>query len=505
MRTRGALFIAGVCCLPIFAAAQVDTVITIATTLGDTTETFWLQIPESYQPSVPAPLLIGWHQWGGDYLEFKNQTDFDSLADARGWIAASHYGVSSTHWNNHPTQSHVVDVINWIAAHYAVDQDRIYMVGSSMGGAAAMVFSNNHLDPDGPMVAAAASVSGIQDCERRFYEQGINYSMISAFGGTPEEVPYEYHRNSAIYFDDYSESMHFNAQHLPLYLTFGRAWTDSVWRCHAEDLYAVMAPFADTVVIHESSLPGHGWSNCEADLICDFLENFTVNRYPSEIDVNADEPGQWYWANITMRDSVDSFARFQGSLDTTGTPRVYFDMIHNLASALLDLPAVGFHYDRDFFCQWNISEGLFCELSFASVPIEPLEVFRDGAVYDAWTYDPEGGILTLEAADSGSYTVILWGSGGTSPYPSKRKSPPFTLTPNASGTLIYRTDIPATISWELYNILGRKASSRSCFTTMPGEGLIRLPAQLPGGVYFLRLTIHGDPSAYLTRKVVILR
>ncbi|MDM7914167.1 MAG: prolyl oligopeptidase family serine peptidase, partial [Candidatus Eisenbacteria bacterium] len=337
---------------PLPARAQERFVVTIPTTLGDTTETFWLQIPSGYDPATPRPLLLGWHQLGGDHEEMALATVFDSIADARGWIAASHQGPTPTHWNNQAAQSHVVDVLRWIAERYAVDGDRIYMVGASMGGAAGMVFSNNHLDPQGPMVAAAASISGIQDCERRFHEQGINYSMTEAFGGSPEEVPFTYHRNSAIVFADSTESMHWNARHLPLLLTFGRGTSDQVWREHAEDLYAALAGYADSVALRESSLEGHGWGCAEAGLICDFLEGFTLQRHPRRVSVQADEAGRWYWADIEPREK-EAFARFEGEARPEQR-HVEFAMIRNVAAATLELAPLGFPLDGTFSCRWSV-------------------------------------------------------------------------------------------------------------------------------------------------------
>ena len=86
---------------------------------------------------------------------------------------------------------------------FPIDQRRIYMVGGSMGGGAGAIYANNHLNPNKPMVAATASGSGILDCERRFYEMDGNNSMIQWFGGSPIEVPFEYHRNSAVFFNDF--------------------------------------------------------------------------------------------------------------------------------------------------------------------------------------------------------------------------------------------------------------------------------------------------------------
>lgn len=486
------------------AGAQYEFEQTIETTLADTTETFWAQIPAGYDPAVPCPLLIGWHQLGGSHLEMKLSTQYDEIANERGWIVACHSGVGSTHWNNHPTQSHVVDVIRWISDHYSVDPDRIYMVGGSMGGAAGMIFSNNHLDPDGPLVAAAASLSGIQDCERRFHEQGINHSMTEAFGGSPEEVPYEYHRNSAIYFADSTESMHFNARHLPLWLTFGYGDSDQIWREHAEDLFAVMNGFADTVVLRESENEGHGWGVHEEDLICDFLSGFSLQRRPVAISVNADEEGVWYWTEIRMREPVESFARLEARADVA-TQHVQVFMIRNIAAATLDLPSLGFAYGGEFTCRWAIEDDAAADLAFRGVPEPPVLVMRNGIPYADWTYDAFDGLLTLSGSGDATYRIIFNPAGSSdAQYPiAQRALPGILLASEAERAL---SEIAT--GWTLFDAQGRAAAGRARGRAAGisderlgwayGTGAVELN-QLPSGTYLLRLdsSVKGDkPRVY---------
>ncbi|MBU0518277.1 hypothetical protein KJ564_04990 [bacterium] len=487
--------------LPSLASAQEEFVITIETTLGDTTETFWLQIPADYNPASPCPLLVGWHQWGGDHLEFRDATNFDAIADQAGWIAASHFGAGYFHWNNHATQSHVVDMIAWIAENYSIDADRIYMVGASMGGAAAMIFSNNHLDPDGPMVAAAASVSGIQDCERRFYEQGVNHTMIQSFGGTPDQVPFEYHRNSAIYFADSTESMHFNARHLPLALTFGAEWSDSVWRCHAEDLYTVMEGFADSVVLFESSLYGHGWGASEDLMIYNFLSGFTLKRYPTDISINADAEGDWYWAELTLREPLESFARFDASFDSSShPPAVHVDFINNVASAALDLPSLGYDYDSgNLFCYWNIDDALPAELSFIGISEEPYKLLKNSFVTADWSYDAGDQSLTLYSDASAAWTIVLDASTNHPNLPEKHPFPPITTSQNPL-TLHFGLPGNAPVTWSLYNVLGQQIERR-----ILSGGLVRLPRHLPSGLYLGLLESTNPAYPRHLQKIILTR
>ena len=119
---------------------------------------FAYQIPESFDLESTYPLLIGFHQWGGNQMSTFSTT-FDEEANQRGWIFLSPFGGSSNNYNHQGAQYMVKEAIKWMIVNYNIDENRIYMVGGSMGGAAGMIYANNHLNPDEPMVAATASAS----------------------------------------------------------------------------------------------------------------------------------------------------------------------------------------------------------------------------------------------------------------------------------------------------------------------------------------------------------
>ena len=131
----------------------------------DTLDVFSYQIPSTYDESIPVPILVAFHQWGGNENS-PYSTEFDEEANERGWLFMSPYGGSPNNYNHQGAQSFVENALTWMIENYSIDSNRIYMVGGSMGGAAGAIYSNNHLNPDKPMVAATASGSGILDCER---------------------------------------------------------------------------------------------------------------------------------------------------------------------------------------------------------------------------------------------------------------------------------------------------------------------------------------------------
>ena len=261
---------------------------------GDTIDVFSYQIPENYNSDNQHPLLVTFHQWGGN--ENSNYyTEFDEEANNRNWIMLSPYGGSPNNYNHQGAQNMVQGEIEWMMEYFNINPNRIYMVGGSMGGAAGAIYSNNHLDPTKPMIAATASASGILDCERRAIEMDGNNSMIEWFGGDWDEVPFEYHRNSAVYFADTTQSMHYNLKHLPLYLDFG---ITEPHRTHAQDLFELLGGYNNNMWIDIEPTGNHGYSVFDENHVCNWLEQFELENNPDTIIVNLDEPSRAYWLEV---------------------------------------------------------------------------------------------------------------------------------------------------------------------------------------------------------------
>ena len=266
----------------------------------DTVDVFSYQIPDGYSNDVSHPLLIAFHQWGGDENSTYSTT-FDEEANSRGWFFMSPYGGSSNNYNHQDAQEMIKDEIIWMTNYYNIDTKRIYMLGGSMGGAAGMIYSNNHLDPREPMVAATASGSGILDCERRAIEMDGNNSMTEWFGGNWDEVPFEYHRNSAIYFNDFSQSMHYNLKHLPIYLDFG---VSEPHRTHAEEMHQILLGYNNSMWIDINPTGSHGFSVMDEEHTCDWLSQFELVDTPDLVHVNLDQPSRAYY--IEALNQIDS-------------------------------------------------------------------------------------------------------------------------------------------------------------------------------------------------------
>ena len=270
---------------------------------SDTLDVFSYQIPSGYLNSNKHPILVAFHQWGGNQNS-PYSTSFDEECELRNWIFLSPFGGSTNNYNHQEAQRYTEIALLYLIENYSIDQDRIYMVGGSMGGASGAIYANNHLNPKSPMVAATASASGILDCERRYYEMDGNNSMTEWFGGSPIEVPFEYHRNSAIFFADLNNSMHYNLQYTPIYLDFG---STEPHRYHAEDLYSILQGYNNNMWIDINPNPGHGFSVIDEFHSCDWLSNFVLERNPDNIRVNLDEPSRAYWLEAINQVNTNDF------------------------------------------------------------------------------------------------------------------------------------------------------------------------------------------------------
>ena len=77
---------------------------------NDTIDVFSYQIPENYNDNVSHPLLVAFHQWGGN--ENSNYyTQFDEEANSRNWIMLSPYGGSPNNYNHQGAQDMVKNEI----------------------------------------------------------------------------------------------------------------------------------------------------------------------------------------------------------------------------------------------------------------------------------------------------------------------------------------------------------------------------------------------------------
>ena len=171
------------------------------------TRSYVIYIPSSYQEDKPLPLMINFHGFGGNALDYaQNIGEYNGLnttANENKFIVVYPQAVigpkGSTYWT--PVDNGIENIrkndiyftkelISEIASIYNLDQNRVYAVGFSNGGM--MSYSLACLGAD--FIAAVGIMSGISisgDCET----PNISTSIIHFHSTEDNILPYEGNRD----------------------------------------------------------------------------------------------------------------------------------------------------------------------------------------------------------------------------------------------------------------------------------------------------------------------
>ena len=90
---------------------------------------FKMAIPTDYDPAHPAPLSVYMHGYSGNHLEHAT-----GMASHPGSFDLSVLGRGRAGGYRALSEADVMDVIDYVQAHWAIDPDRIHLNGGSMGG-----------------------------------------------------------------------------------------------------------------------------------------------------------------------------------------------------------------------------------------------------------------------------------------------------------------------------------------------------------------------------------
>ena len=132
---------------------------------------FKLFVPTNYDPAVPAPLILALHGFGQSSAQFEKYLGLTAIAQSRGILYVHPDGtkdkVGTQFWNATPEccdfqspkvndDAYLMSIIDEVSAKYAVDPQRIYILGHSNGGFMANRMACNHAD----RIAAIVDMAG---------------------------------------------------------------------------------------------------------------------------------------------------------------------------------------------------------------------------------------------------------------------------------------------------------------------------------------------------------
>ncbi len=346
----GAAFVGG-------SASPVKHTIDTALTGTGFVEPIEYQLPDDYSSSPSfRPLVVAYHGFGASAASVSSQSTIDEECNARGWLYLSVTGLDDKLFGSEICQQHIETAIAWMINQFRVDEERIYMVGFSMGAGVVSNFASRHRESDGLMVAAVGLVSGSYDWVlTHAIDAGVQPWLEHPlnFGGTPATELLSYRSAGGLSFqqgtyppfpgthDETFALAAVNLADIPSYITWDTGdtlvelpsqSTTLVDELNSRGGTLVAAPTSGTV--DGSGKPAtHSWAVLDEAAMCDFFDGRVVDRAPRSIWTLVAEPRSVAWLDVHPHDdafalvhAVSDIANDRVTLsDNQGAQRIYVD------------------------------------------------------------------------------------------------------------------------------------------------------------------------------------
>ena len=163
-----------------------------------TEQKYIMMLPKGFQQDSIHDLLIALHGHGSDRHQFITQDRGECLgtrkiAEKYDMILISPDYRAKTSWMNAAAEADTLQIIRMMKKEYKIK--RVFLVGGSMGGTAALTFAALHPE----QLDGVVSLNGTANLlEYDNFQDAISES----YGGTKSEIPLEYKKRSAEYFPE---------------------------------------------------------------------------------------------------------------------------------------------------------------------------------------------------------------------------------------------------------------------------------------------------------------
>ncbi len=399
-------------------------VVTFATGTGFA-ESFVLHAP-TQPPATPAPLVVVFHQFGTTHMDVLQNTEFVQAAFERGWYLVAPLGASKRHLSSIPSQLNTELVLDWVLNQpgFLVDPERIYGVGFSMGGGAALNYAARHKDPTAPRFAAVVNHTGNVSNVNSYADDCVYFACTSQylydfwFGDTTpgSAEPWRMARSSVVDYDDLTLQVNLDwalARNLvpDTAVQVRRGGMDTTIPYLAEqtdvfhqtmlDLGAGPGPRYDYMVVPYST---HDWGLLDESATLDWLGQFTL-QHPTAGDTLADRDARYHDLDVVL-DTQGEFAAVDW-LVQPATNSVRVSKTRNLAAATVHLADAGLAPGLPLFVAVGTLDGLGDDVRLTGYPNAPSLVQRDGVATALWTHDPALQTVTLSEPTGGVHVWLV--------------------------------------------------------------------------------------------------
>lgn len=152
--------IAAILALAVGGAGQ-DLKLSYVSPIDQSQQPYRLYVPAGNDPQRPVPLVVALHGTMGDQNTFFDNPKYlrppiKEAADRFGMIVVCPYGRGAREYRG-IAEHDVFAVIEEVAKNYAIDRDRVYLLGHSMGGTGAAYLALHHPDVFAAVAPLAAA------------------------------------------------------------------------------------------------------------------------------------------------------------------------------------------------------------------------------------------------------------------------------------------------------------------------------------------------------------
>lgn len=378
-------------------------------------EPFTLMVP-SPLPASAAPLLVIFHKFGSSNLDVLQNTDYVRQCAQRGWFLVCPLGGSKKHFGSLESQINTEAVLDWMLANASlrIDRERIYAIGFSMGGGAALNYAARHRDPAHAIIAAMVNHSGNTDLNHTYYHDapvGFLFDFWFGDGSVGSADAWKMTRSSSLNFDpvtlaiDTASDQVRNLGSTPIrtfqasddlvpYLPQQNERLDEHMRTNLGRV--VGNDYSYTVVPYT----GHGWDMVDASDACDWLGQFTLTT-PMTGRTLADSDGVFEHFFV-QQTTAGAFTSFDWAV-MAHTNGLRISATSNLKRLTIDPIASGLSTAGDLTVHMSGA----AELALASWPHPPSAVTRDGVPEFGWSYIAPSRDLVLFEADGAPHVWVV--------------------------------------------------------------------------------------------------
>lgn len=375
-------------------------------------EIFLVVPPNDLPHPDPRPLVVAYHSFGVSYLDILNNTTLVQEAQARGWYLLACTGAADIHFSSIESQIHTQLALSWIwslpPGLLNVDPTRVYAIGFSMGGGAALNFAARNLDPTEQLFAAEFCHTGTVSLPNEYADNALSRWILNCWHdstcnpvGCSMSSPcvaegWSMRRSSVSPYDDQTLQVEPGADLARNLVHTGvklfRAANDpevnlleqnSVLAAHLLSLGMTQGVNFDDQIV-----PGavHDWVTLDESAALDWLGQFALAGPPPSGSLLADGPDRYFHFDVAQ-DAPGVFTPFTWSLNL-GSNALTVSQTANLNRLTVHTgpAATGLSTAQTLTLTLSTMDGTGDRIVLTGYPQAPSQVLRDGVPNGSWTY-----------------------------------------------------------------------------------------------------------------------